>query len=157
MPPNQYASIADLEGLGIAGDALAEIGVDVKNKVLLAVSRMMDGFFAAQFTLPIKTWGLDVTMVCAEIAACKLLRGRGFNPEGIDVNIVQAHDDAMALLKIWARDDGAVPDVTDSSPNAKEQTPTARPSVTSAPSRGWSGTGLGGGRSGTGVPFTGSR
>lgn len=156
-PRPVYATIADLETFGVAADALADIDPTIKNTVLAGASRTIDGFLAAQFTLPIVAWGVDVTMVCCQIAAYRLLANRGLNPEGIDQVVRDGYDDGMALLKLWARNDGAVPDVTDSSPQAQEQTPTARPSVSSEPGRGWSANGLTGGRSGSGVPFSGGR
>jgi len=155
MPPNVYATLQDLDHQGIASEALGEIDPDRKLKVLASVSRTIDGFLAAQFKLPLIRWGEDVTVVCCQIASFRLLANRGFSPEGVDQMIVKMHDDAMDLLKIWSRDDGAVPDVLDSSANAVEQQPSARPSVTSSPSRGWTGNGVSGGRSSCGVPFSG--
>jgi|KBSMisStaDraftv2_1062788.scaffolds.fasta_scaffold499740_2 phage gp36-like protein len=157
--PNVYATIADLEALGIAGDALAKISAPIKNQALGAASRLIDGFLAAQFVLPVTYWGQDVRGVCCDIAAWRLLANRGFNPsgQGGDENIRLAYEDAMKLLNLWARDDGARPDVIDSGAG-KEQTPTAAPTVSSSPSRGWSQTGMSTTFGpGIGIPFTSGR
>jgi phage gp36-like protein len=161
--PNVYATIADLEALGIASDALAAIDPDIKNQMLATMSRRIDQSLNAQCTLPLRMklgdtdWGPDLKMMCVQLSAYPLLASRGFNPEGIDQNIRLIYEDAQALLKQWSRDDGAWPDVLDSSSAAQAQTPTSGPSITSQPSRGWSTDGLASQYQGATVPFGGNR
>jgi phage gp36-like protein len=158
--PNVYATIADLEALGIASDALAEIDPDIKNAMLAAMSRRIDQSLNAQCKLPLRmkagetTWGPDLSDMCVSLSAYRLLASRGFNPEGIDQNIRLMYEDAQKLLKQWSDDDGAWPDVLDSS-GGEAQTPSSGPSVSSSPSRGWTAEGASSQYSGACVPFTG--
>jgi phage gp36-like protein len=161
--PNVYATIADLEALGIAADALRDIDPDIKNRVLAAMSRRIDQALTAQCVLPLRMkvgdtdWGQDLIDMCVNLSAYRLLASRGFNPEGIDQNIRLMYEDAQELLKRWARNDGEFPDVVDSSSAPREQVPTAGPSISSAPSRGWSPDGADIDRADARIPFSGGR
>lgn len=165
MAGNVYATIADLERIGIARDALGEVDPDDKNGWLEAASRRIDQSLNAQCTLPLRMipgatdWGTDLIVMTVQLAQYQLLASRGFNPENeVDRNIRMIYEDAVKLLNQWASDDGAWPAVLDSSVNAQEQTPSsAAPSISSAPSRGWSSAGSGCGPCTPRIPFGGGR
>lgn len=162
MPPNVYATIADLEALGIAADALARVRPELKNQMLATMSRRIDQALSAQCVLPLRMkvgdtdWGPDLKDMCVSLSAYRILANRGFNPEGnVDDNIRLIYEDARDLLKRWAANDGEFPDILDSSNIAQEQVPTARPSIVSSASRGWSTDGASADRSDAQVPFGG--
>ena len=159
--PNVYATIADLEALGIAADALGEIPAPIKNAMLATMSRRIDQALTAQCKLPLlmkigdTDWGPDLKDMCVNLSAYRLLAGRGFNPEGIDQNVRLMYEDALLLLKEWSKNDGAFPDIVDSSSAPQEQVPTARPSVTSSVSRGYTTDGMNAIASDVRIPFQG--
>ena len=161
--PNVYATIADLEALGIAADALGAIEPDTKNRMLAAMSRRIDQALGAQCVLPLRMkigdtdWGPDLIDMCVNLSTYRLLANRGFNPDGVDANIRLMYEDALKLLIQWSRADGAFPDILDSSANALEQVPSSRPSMTSSSSRGWTTTGQASEFCGISAPFTGGQ
>lgn len=100
-----------------------------------AASDWLDGFLARQFTLPLLTWGSDVSGTAAADAALTILTARGYNPnEGADVAIRERRDDAARWAELVAR--GAViPTVTDSA--TEDEGIAADVYVSSGRRRGW--------------------
>lgn len=133
-----YAQVSDFGTYGINEAATRSIDSTKIAKNLSSASRKIDQFLRSQFTLPILVWGDDLREMCCVLAVWPLISGRGYNPEnGVDKNIKDRYDDAMALLKLWAGGT-AIPSVTDSAPGASEGRPSARPRMVSSSQRGWS-------------------
>jgi len=166
MPVTQdqlLATIADLETLSIAGDALRDISAAAKTTALLSASAQALEGLRSQGELPLVAWGIGVRQVVCDIAAFKLLSTRGYSPvggESGDSNIRTAYDDAVKRIALWASDKGAFPDVVFSNSGGTEGRPTAGPRVTTAFSRGFTTRGLdpryGSVSSSNRPPFTGS-
>lgn len=137
-PVLRYASISDLQTLGVRAEALAKFTPVQKNEALDDASRTMDSYFRKQFTLPFVAVGGDLARACAAIAAYDLVSARGLNPEGNDENIRLRYLDAIKWLEMVAAGK-VLPDVTDSSPAAEEgQSSGGGPRVVSSSSRGYS-------------------
>ena len=153
MPPvTAYAVAADLD-TGINAAAMTGVPTQTKTDNIDAASRLIDSFLRAQFTLPLTQVGSDVKRACIHIATYYVLVGRGYNPDaGADPGIRQRYEEALALLSLVSAGK-AVPDITDSSPEAAEGRPGSRPTVISSSSRGFSSRGN---PNGGGWPFTGS-
>ncbi len=109
-----YATTTDLATLGIAAAALANVPPATQQAAVDAACALADGYLGAKFELPLTSWGKDLTLNVAKIAAFEALRMRGFAPEGIDQAIRDGYTDAIAWLRDIAR--GVVtPIVVDSS------------------------------------------
>jgi phage gp36-like protein len=152
MPPvTAYAVAADLDS-GINAAAMTGVPTQTKTDNIESASRIIDSFLRAQFTLPLVQVGGDVKRACIHIATYYVMVGRGYNPEaGGDPGIRDRYKDAMDWLKLVSAGK-AVPDVTDSSPDAAEGRPGSRPTVISSASRGYN---TRGDPNGGGWPFTG--
>lgn len=152
MPPvTAYAVAADLDS-GINALALAGVPTPTKTDNIESASRIIDSFLRAQFTLPLTQVGGDIKRACVNIAVYYVLVGRGYNPDaGGDPGIRDRFKDAIDWLKLVSAGK-VVPDITDSSPEAAEGRPGSRPTVISAPTRGFSSRGD---PNGGGWPFQG--
>lgn len=101
---SQYASLSDLTTLGLPAAALTGIDDATRTAALVAASAAADSYFNKRFTLPLVTWGADITRAVVAIASWDLLSRRGFNPSsGADVAIRQRYDDAVGWLRDVAR------------------------------------------------------
>ena len=98
--PTVYAQPEDLTRLSISAKALSTVPVEEQQAIILAVSRLADGYIASQYSTPLLKWGEDLTQAVCDISVYRLLKKRGFNSalsEG-DV-LLQAHDTAIGWLK----------------------------------------------------------
>jgi phage gp36-like protein len=138
----QYASIDDLDTLGVTMEALADIEAPPKATALVDASDVMNGYLRGRYTLPLLAVSGDFKRYCLAIAVYDLLSARGYNPEaGADGNIRDRYLDAIKWLE-GVRDGKINPDVADSSPDAVPGGP-GRARVISSSSRGWSNRGTG--------------
>lgn len=131
---SQYATIADLELLGLPAAALGSVSADVKNAHLTAASELADSYFVARgYAIPLASWGTELRQAIAQIAAWTLLiNNRGVNPEDPSTAaIARAHDQALAWIKDVGRNDATL--------NAAKTAPAAAPAarVRTAKRRGW--------------------
>ncbi len=117
--------------------ALRDVPETSQTEKIDEVSRLMDGYFRARFTLPFTQVGTDVQINCEAICTWQLLLDRGVSPNaGMgEEGLKSAYDQAIRWLE-GVRDGKITPDVT--SPGAPEGVPTTRARMTSSPSRGWS-------------------
>lgn len=133
----QYATRADLAAYATTAVAIESIPTATQDAALEARSRWLDGYFAAQFQLPLLTWESDVKLAVAKAAAYDLAVARGFNPNAPgDDNLRIGLEEATR----WAVDVArgiVIPQVTDSSPSESGGT-TDAPIVVSGTQRGWS-------------------
>lgn len=128
---SQYATAAELAATPGAGAYVSELTTDEKNTALERASGMMDGYFAARFSLPLASYGGDVTQCCCHIAAWLLASGRGFDTGAAGNTAKQWFDWWMKWLADVAA--GTVPTTI---VEADTSTPSgARVSTTEA--RGW--------------------
>jgi phage gp36-like protein len=137
-PITQYASIADLEDVGISKAALRAIEPEKKTAALVKASGLMDEVFRARYVLPFTQVGASVAIRCAHIAAYLLMTGRGFNPEQDSDRLIRLNYEDAQIWLANVRNMKVTLDVTDSSPSPVEGKPTARARMVSSSSRGWS-------------------
>lgn len=129
-----FASLAQLDKLGIPAAAIAKLSATDKAEQLAATTEMASGILARRYTLPIVAWGVDLSAAVAKIAAYELLSTRGFNADGSDDQVRKRYDDGMRWLNdaANARLDpiGLIDsDVTD--------VDVVQPEMDSLPRRGW--------------------
>jgi phage gp36-like protein len=99
----QYAQIADLVTYGVPVQALQQganpITNGTLNSELETASEFIDSFLRGRYSLPLQSWGTDITQACCRITAYNVLIVRGYNPaSGADVNIRMRYDDAVSWL-----------------------------------------------------------
>ncbi len=100
IPSTSYATIEDLQAVGLPPAALGGVDWTVQQKALLHASRVADTFLRDRYTLPIAC-PYDPALVdwVVQIAAYRLLQRRGFNPNGaIDTSIALGYQDAIKSL-----------------------------------------------------------
>ncbi len=115
-----YAKLADVGDLAIPASAIKSVPLDEQAKCCLSATDEADGYLGGGKTLPLVAWGDDLTTQVAQIAAYRILKRRGFQPEGSDELIVKGRDDAISWLKGVARGDIEPPGMIDSTPEAYE-------------------------------------
>lgn len=134
-----YATLADLDALGLLSRAFASIDDDDKTAALADGSRRVDAFMRSQWKLPLIAWDTMVTGWVVDLACYRLMAHRGYNPAtGADPIIRLKYEDVMADLKL-ANAGKLTPGVTDSYSGSTEGvTQAAGPTVYTAPLRGFS-------------------
>ena len=99
-----YATITDLQNVGLPPGALANVSAASQQEALQNASSMMDDHFQSQYTLPFLTISYSLTQYCCLIAAYLIMQGKGFNPsDASDQSVRQGYLDAMAWLDGVAR------------------------------------------------------
>lgn len=95
----QYATPTDLTDLGLIGGALSTVSMTTQNAALVAASAIADSYLQSRYSLPLTTWGRDLTRIICTIAAYDLLTSRGFGmTQGSDENIRKRYMDALTWL-----------------------------------------------------------
>lgn len=101
-----YATLQDLEDLGLPGGALDQVLPDVKLRAIEAASAVADGYLRDRYRLPLTADGSGafdpaLTDAVVQIAIYRLMVRRGYNPDpnSPDVFIRQGYVDAVDWLK----------------------------------------------------------
>jgi len=95
-----YGTPDDIRALALPPEALADITDLLMEQALQKDSAVADGYLARVLTLPLLAWSADLTARVCDLAAYRLMKRRGFDPEqGADKLIVKAYDDAIAWFK----------------------------------------------------------
>lgn len=132
-----YATTTDLARLGIAATAIAAVSSTIQEAALEAASVLADGYLRGRYTLPLTTWGEDLTRAVCAIAAWDILCQRGFDPNrGGDVAIETRANAATS----WLKDVSAgrvVVSGGNTTPTATRHARASGPRVTSDRTRGW--------------------
>lgn len=123
----------DLVSHGLRKEAFEELSDDDVLKACLASTDEAIGYLNSAFTLPIISWGTDLRMHCAKMAARYALDPRGWDPGGADGPIETSHDKAIKWLDRIANGKLKPPDIVDSTPETFE----GGSYVVSKPRRGW--------------------
>jgi len=120
-----YATVVQFASFGLPSTAYTGIvagtgGTQITNQnisdQLLASSSYADAHLAAQFSLPLKMWGTDLTMhVCAHAAYELMVSVRGMNPEGGEDTVLKDRYDAANLYFRNIAEQKITPQVVDSS------------------------------------------
>jgi len=112
-----YATRTQLIQLGLPSAALTDVSTADQDEALDGASGIADGYLRKRYTLPLATYGMDLTTHVCSIAAWIILKTRGFNPEDpADVAIRMGYEDAIAWLVSVAEGDIDPQDVTDATP-----------------------------------------
>jgi phage gp36-like protein len=115
-----YAKVGDLDAHGIPAAAIGSASQSVQAECCLAATNEADGYLGGGKTLPLTAWESDLTDAVAQIAVYKIMKRRGFQPQGSDELIVKGRDDAISWLRGVARGDIEPPGLVDSTPEAYE-------------------------------------
>lgn len=95
-----YATRSDLTTFSLPPGALTGIASDRLDAALEAASRLADGYLNARYRLPLKAYGSDLKKAVCDIAALMIIKGRGFNPEQADADLlVSANKEALSWLQ----------------------------------------------------------
>lgn len=95
-----YATRSDLTTFSLPQGALSGMASDRLDAALEAASRLADGYLNARYRLPLKEYGSDLKKAVCDIAALMIMKGRGFNPEQADADLlVSGHKDAVKWLE----------------------------------------------------------
>ena len=136
----QYATTTDFDTHGLPLAKLPpSVTTDKLNAALIAASAKADSYLRSRFTLPISSYGLDLTEAVCAIAAWSVLSGQvGFNPEaGHNVAIMTRKEDAIRWLEQISHGHAVPEGIVDSSPSAGPGGPAAGAQAYSNPMRGW--------------------
>lgn len=112
-----YAKVADVGIHAIPAEAIKSVSVAEQAACCLAATDEADGYIGGGKTLPLTAWGDDLTAQVANIAAFKIMKRRGFQPQGSDELIVKGRDDAISWLRGVGRGDIEPPGMVDSTPD----------------------------------------
>ena len=99
----RYADLSDLTMFGLIGNALVNVSQAAQHAALDAASALCDSYLRGQFTLPLLTWGYELTRATAIIAAYDLITTRGYNPgtilsANVDHSVRDRYLDVLAWL-----------------------------------------------------------
>lgn len=97
-----YASITDVQNLGLPTQALTSLSPVQENAILQAASDYADTFFRARWgtqAVPLVAWDSSVTIAVAQIAAYRMMKVRGFRSNaGADNELQKGFDQAVEWL-----------------------------------------------------------
>lgn len=132
-----YATTTDLARLGIAAAALSGVSSTIQEAALDAASVVADGYLRSRYTVPLASWGDDLTRAVCAIAAWDVLCTRGFDPtKGGDAAI-----EARAIeARGWLKDVSAgrvILSGGNTDPTASRHARASAPRVSSDRTRGW--------------------
>jgi phage gp36-like protein len=134
-----YATVADLSLYAINEAALADIDPGKIDAALEAASREVDSYIKSQYTLPLTAIGADLIAKTADIAAYRLMKATGYNPESPRDDLFKvAYDQAIAWLEKVGRGSVSPSGLQGSSGTTDGQAHGARPMVVSSSQRGFS-------------------
>ncbi|MEY4530719.1 MAG: hypothetical protein RLZZ156_1440 [Deinococcota bacterium] len=95
-----YATVQEFERLSLPADVASRASLEQKSEALEAASGEAAGQLARVFTLPLLTYGIELTRYVCHIAAWELAVTVHLAPEGgRDSNLYIRAKDARALLK----------------------------------------------------------
>lgn len=115
MAQSQYGTIAQLQTLCITQAAATRFGTSAMDAALQAASSICDAYLPSQFTLPLVTWDMSLTLAACAIAAQVLYNTIGFPPNAPGDELINKRAAAAYLFLEQVRDEKTFPQWTDSS------------------------------------------
>lgn len=94
-----FATKADLFASEIPKKAIESVGDDAIYKALISSSSDAEDILASSNAMPLTTWPESLTERVCAIACFRVMKRRGFQPEGADELIIQGKTDAEKWLK----------------------------------------------------------
>lgn len=77
-----YADTTDFNVFGLPTATLNALASGaVQSAQLASASGRMDSYFRARYNMPFTAWGDELRECCCVLAACTIIRRRGFNPD----------------------------------------------------------------------------
>lgn len=134
-----YGTTTDLTRFGLPSTALSGVTTATQEAALDAASAFADSYLRARYgTLPLTSYGVDLTQCVCALAAETLLTTRGFDPS-------RANGDAITqranTARAWLRDVSAGRAAVSGGNTTAAATPIARassaPTTSSTSERGW--------------------
>lgn len=124
MATTAYATRAQLTALAIPAAAVAGIATADQDLALLGASATANGYLrAAGYAVPLPTWHEDLTLAVCQIAAWRLMCGRGIGPEDSEA-LKESHDTGLQYLKdVAARKALPIDQTEDATPAVDEMAP----------------------------------
>jgi phage gp36-like protein len=101
ITPTPYAVVADLVLYGAPAGAFLNTSAPQQQAAIDAANQMADSYLGQKFTLPITSWGKDLTKQVVAIATYDAIVVRGSNPEAPGNANLQARWEAAIQ---WFRD-----------------------------------------------------
>lgn len=96
-----YATTTDLVRFGLPAAALSGISTAAQEAAIDAASALADSYLRSRYTVPLTSYGVDLTQQVCALAAEMLLTTRGFDA-------TRANGDAVTLradnARAWLRD-----------------------------------------------------
>lgn len=116
-----YATPAEVAGLGVAAEALANVDPATMADHLIANVDDINDTLGNRFKLPLVKWPRSLTKHLANITAWTVLSNRGVSPNSGDKDIQDRHDTAWKKLRDIAENRaGSVEGYVDSTPTVKD-------------------------------------
>ncbi len=133
-----YATTTDLARFGLPAAALSGISTAAQEAAIDAASALADSYLRSRYTVPLTSYGVDLTQQVCALAAKTLLTTRGFDATRANGDaIMQGAEDA----RTWLRDVSAGRAAVSGGNTTATATPIARastaPSTSSSSERGW--------------------
>ena len=97
--PTPYCQTSDLTSYGAPAGALVGIDGSILQGAVDGANAEADSYLANIYTLPITTWGVDVTKFAAQIAIYDVFISRGFDPGSPE--LAQQIQDRAADARKW--------------------------------------------------------
>jgi phage gp36-like protein len=93
-----YCDPSDIVSDAVPEAAIEDITASARANACISASEEADGYLNSAYELPLSAWGLDLRSKCAEMAAAKLFRQRGFDPDGPDKVVMDTEKAAIEWL-----------------------------------------------------------
>lgn len=143
----EYATVKDIESVGLPPDALEGISPTVIKAHIRRASGRIDSYARSKYSVPfVAPFDEAIIEAAAVLAAYSLLVWKGFNPDEHDSNFAKRHDDyvgrpgQLGWLDKLSRGFVSVAESTDATPDELEGAPTVDEAVSfdsDEDQRGW--------------------
>jgi phage gp36-like protein len=121
----QYVTRTEFADQGLPAEALTGLSNATIDEALVWASSVCDMYLRKRHKLPLVAWEEDLRALVCDLAAWRILKRKGFNPNApAHQAIVKSYDEAILTLKDLVK--GLIElGVTDSSPDLDEEGPLA--------------------------------
>jgi phage gp36-like protein len=116
-----YALVVDLTQLASNPNSLATVPAADQQAELDACSAEADGYLAAQYKLPLISWGTPLRRHVCNMALYYLMSRRGYKPGGSDTSFEDRYNRAIEWFRGVSAGRITPPDIVDSSPAGLRQ------------------------------------